>query len=438
MNSPCHRWLVEQLPEWEREGLVTPEAAQTLRGRYRVEPRPEFAQMIVGAMGALLIGVGLIAVLAYNWDEFPRPVRLLLALGPLAATQAMSGLVLRKGQAARPWLRETAPLLQTLAVGAAMAIVSQIYNIQGEWTDLAFWWCVVAVPLAWVFQSHAVAIVYLLGITAWAIGESTGSFSFRAEAADLRVWYPLLLAGILPLWPGANLKRWPPTASRWVLAASSLVGFIAVASQASRWPSRGLPWMAMLTSAVIMLLPLNREGTAAPLARKPQVILGGIALVFMSLCATYEDPARELMKAVESAILLSWCWVLGGVLVTFGAVAVFQRRFAVLAVAGLAVVPLPSYALAPSGAGGWPMAVTYSLVLLTTAIALIALEFMGRQGAARIGATLITILVIMRMADADMSLLVKGVAFIVIGFGFLAFNAFISRRRAATLGVETP
>ena len=68
-------------------------------------------------------------------------------------------------------------------------------------------------------------------------------------------------------------------------------------------------------------------------------------------------------------------------------------------------------------------------MLLATAIALIALEFLGRQGAARIGAALIALLVILRMADADVSLLIKGLAFIAIGSGFLAVNVFITRRR---------
>jgi uncharacterized membrane protein len=47
---------------------------------------------------------------------------------------------------------EAAGLGQTLAVGAALALVSQIYNLPGEWTDLVFWWCVLALPLAWVMQ----------------------------------------------------------------------------------------------------------------------------------------------------------------------------------------------------------------------------------------------------------------------------------------------
>ncbi|MFM8413682.1 MAG: DUF2157 domain-containing protein [Planctomycetota bacterium] len=117
-----------------------------------------------GAVGALLIGTGLIAVLASNWDDFPRWVRLVLALGPLAVTQAVSWWVLRKDETARPWQREAAALAQTLAVGTAMTLVSQIYNLPGKWTDLVFWWCVASVALAWVLRSQAVAIASLLGI----------------------------------------------------------------------------------------------------------------------------------------------------------------------------------------------------------------------------------------------------------------------------------
>ena len=67
MSLMHHRWLAEQLPAWEREGIVTAEGARTLRQRYAAEPRGGLAQMVVGASGALLIGTGLIAVLAYNW-----------------------------------------------------------------------------------------------------------------------------------------------------------------------------------------------------------------------------------------------------------------------------------------------------------------------------------------------------------------------------------
>jgi hypothetical protein len=432
MSLIHHRWLAEQLPTWEREGIVTAEGARTLRERYAAEPQGGLAQMVVGAVGALLIGTGLIAVLAYNWDDFPRWVRLVLALGPLAVTQAVSWWVLQKDEAAKPWQREAAALVQTLAVGAALALVSQIYNLPGKWTDLVFWWCVVSVPLAWVLRSQAVAIAYLIGITVWTIAQAADrGFGFAGGVADVRLWYPLLLAGILPLWPGPELRDRPAAGGRLVLAASALIGLFAVAAYAAAQPgpSNALPWLALLSAAAVLLFPLDRAGIAEPLACKPQVLLGGLALVVMALIATYENPAHDFARSVRPALGLGWCWLLLAVVAGFATIAFRQGRFAVLAVAGLALVPLLAAPLSADDTSGWPVAIAYSLVLLATAIVLIALEFLGRQGAARIGAALIALLVILRMADADVSLLVKGLAFIVIGSGFLAFNAFITRRR---------
>jgi uncharacterized membrane protein len=433
MSLIHQRWLAEQLPAWEREGIVTAEGARTLRERYAAEPQGGLAQMVVGAVGALLIGTGLIAVLAYNWDDFPRWVRLVLALGPLAATQAVSWWVLQKDEAAKPWQREAAALAQTLAVGAAMALVSQIYNLPGKWTDLIFWWCVVSVPLAWVLRSQAVASAYLIGITVWTIAQAADrGFGFAGGVADVRLWYPLLLAGILPLWPGPELRDRPAAGGRLVLAASALIGLFAVAVYAAAQPlgpSNASPWLALLSAAAVLLFPLDRAGIAEPLACKPQVLLGGLALVVMALIATYEDPAHDFARSVRPALGLGWCWLLLTVVAGFAILAFRQGRFAVLAVAGLTVVPLLAAPLSADDTSGWPVAIAYSLVLLATAITLIALEFLGRQGAARIGAALIALLVILRMADADVSLLVKGLAFIVIGSGFLAFNAFITRRR---------
>lgn len=447
MSLIHQRWLAEQLPAWEREGIVTAAGARLLRERYPVEPRGGLAQMIVGAVGALLVGTGLIAVLAYNWDDFPRWVRLLLALGPLAATQATSWWVIRRGESAKPWMRESAALVQTLAVGSAMALVSQIYNLPGRWTDLVFWWCVVAVPLAWVLKSNAAAIAYLVGIAIWTVAQASerGNWFSSANVADVRIWFPILLAGVLPLWPGPEFRDRPPPGSRFVLAASALIGLFAVAAYAAMRPTAGIattpagfPWLAMLSSAAILLFPLHHFAIDEPLSRKPQVLLGGIAIVIMALMATFEDPAREFVNSVGFALPLGWCWLLLAVVAGFAAIAFRQGRFAVLAVAALAILPLVAKPLSAVDTSGWPVAIAYSLVLLATAIALIAFEFLGRHGAARIGATLITLLVILRMADADLSMLTKGLAFIVIGAGFLGINLAISRRRSAAPGESRP
>jgi len=438
MSARHNRWLTEQLPDWERDGIITAEGAGRLRERYAVEATGGLVQLIIGAIGGLLIGTGLVAVLAYNWDDFPRWVRLLLAFGPLAGTQVATWFVLQRAEEAKPWQREAASLLQTFAAGAALALVSQIYHLPGHWTELVFWWCIVSLPLAWVLKSQTVAIAYLIGITVWTLAEASEQGPWgAADAADIRIWFPLLLSGIAPLWPGPTLREQPGASSRFVLAATTLLGLFAVAASAgvlSGGERQSVFWLCMLSCVSVLLFPLTQQGVSEPLQRKPQVVLGGLVLVGLALVASYEGPARSLVAGVRAALVLPWCWFLLAVVICFGVFAFRRQRYAVLAVAGLALVPLLAAGVLARDASGWPVAIAYSLVLLATAIGLIALEFLGRQGAARVGAALITILVILRMADADFSLLSKGLAFICIGAGFLGFNLFISRRRAAVSG----
>ena len=119
----------------------------------------------------------------------------------------------------------------------------------------------------------------------------------------------------------------------------------------------------MLSAAAVLLFPLDRNGIAETLARKPQVLLGGLALVIMALVATYEYPARELVESVGFALPLGWCWLLLVVVSGFAVIACWQGRYAVLAVAALVVFPLLAAPLSSDTSSGWPVAIAYSLVL---------------------------------------------------------------------------
>ena len=73
MRNSHQRWLLEQLPQWECDGLLTADGARILRERHVVDTsQPGLAQIVMGSLGAMLIGTGLIAVIGYNWDDFSR------------------------------------------------------------------------------------------------------------------------------------------------------------------------------------------------------------------------------------------------------------------------------------------------------------------------------------------------------------------------------
>lgn len=427
MNTSHRSWLLEQIPQWEREGLLTAEAAQTLRERHAVDSsQPGVAQMVMGSLGALLIGTGLIAVLGYNWDDFSRPVRLLFAFLPLLATQIFSFCVLRGGAAFAAWVRETAALLQTLATGACIALVSQIYHLGGEWTEILFTWFLLSLPLVWVLRSHTVAIFYLIAIAVWS--------AFRvvpgAPWQEGPLLYPILLLGLLPYWPGWKDKAPLSVTVRWIMAISACVGLASAAVSVTatsgdyfRYQFEVSLWLWTLTAAAIALFPLHQAGIAESTGRKPQVVLGTLWLLGYGVAATFHDVSGGVVKGMTRALSLPWCWGLLLVLAVFVLMAIRRRRWAVLAIASIALLPIVCFPFV--GLLDW----AFTLYLALVGITLIVLDFAGKIGAPRLGALLLSVLIIARMADSHFSLLAKGIAFIAVGIAFLAFNYLTSRRR---------
>lgn len=73
MRNSHQCWLLEKLPPWEWDGLLTADGAHILRERHVVDTsQPGLAQIVTGSLGAMRIGTGLIAMIGYHWDAFSR------------------------------------------------------------------------------------------------------------------------------------------------------------------------------------------------------------------------------------------------------------------------------------------------------------------------------------------------------------------------------
>src|SRR3954451_17503895 len=128
------RWLLAELPGLVTSGVLTPETADALRQHYSSQPpdAPRRIGFILSAiLGSLLVGAGVVLLVAHNWDFLSRPIRCAIAFAPLILSQALAIFVLLRRNGSAAW-RETAAILNVVAVGTAMALVSQTYQIQGD------------------------------------------------------------------------------------------------------------------------------------------------------------------------------------------------------------------------------------------------------------------------------------------------------------------
>ena len=427
MKAPEQSWLLRQLEGWEAEGLVTADSAKVLRERFKAQGATSAGTgaLMLGIVGALLLGSGLIVLISHNWDAFSRFQRLACAFVPLLLSQVWTASLLRRGTV-EVWKRESAGLLQTLTTGACIALVSQIYQMGGEWTQFLLGWCLLTVPLAWALRARFVAIFYALGIGVWALSQSRVNAPWHETP-----WiYPLLLLALWPYCPGFRLQQLPDLLFRRVLTLSVAAGIAACSIRACL--NSGLPapqvegaafWLLLLGASGLSLFPLSKTALTDSLNTKPQVVFPCLILLHYGFFATLLEGGEAFTAAAVSGMHTHWGRLLLVVFALLGAVAVRQRRFALLSLAMIPLLPLLATLLPVS------LSTLSTLHLTAVGLTLIVLDFYGKPSSPRGGAAILTGLIVIRIFDSHFSLVAKGLVFMGAGIAFLAFNHFMSRRK---------
>lgn len=187
--------LLKELPELVDAGILSEEKADEIRAYYRGQKGKGWNRLpiLFGILGALLAGLGIILIVAENWNELSRSLRSVFAFLPLLLGQALTLFVLLKRPDARVW-REGVAVLLFFAVGACISMISQTYQIQGDTASFLFTWSLLTFPILYVLRSPTASLLYLAAITYYTLESAYG---FHASAmTDLS--YPLFLLLALP------------------------------------------------------------------------------------------------------------------------------------------------------------------------------------------------------------------------------------------------
>jgi uncharacterized membrane protein len=185
-----------QLNELVQAGIITPEINQKIHEYYEQKHPAGNANRLMlsfGIIGALLVGLGAILIIAHNWDELPRAMKLIIAFLPLLAAQGFCAFALfrRKGSI---YLNEIAAALLCFAIGTCIALVSQVYNIEGDLASFLLSWSVLYIPTIYIMRSAIASLFAIVLITYY--GAEAGYIS-RSSPFN---WYFILLATLIPFY----------------------------------------------------------------------------------------------------------------------------------------------------------------------------------------------------------------------------------------------
>lgn len=428
------RWLYDQLPELVDRGVLTAEVSDRIVAHYGpVSPSSarNTAMTVCAAFGSLLIGAGVILLLAHNWEEMSRFARVILAIAPLAGMQAAGAWVLTRKPESAPW-REGVGAGISLAVAASIALIGQTYHIPGDLGGFLLVWSVATLPVMYLFDATLPYLIYLACIVGW----SGHSQAYGGHAA----FFWLLLAAAIPhVWLHTRRER---AALRtawegWIMALclTVAVGIVMEKVMPALWV---IVYASMF--ALFFQIGARRARVDDGLFRAPFRTTGALGAAVLAFLLSFDWPWREVSWHGARLGAGYWAWAAAPECVAsivLPAVAFMlalraprrQGRAAEVCVGLLPVLAVAGYALASwfdDAAAAWlfnAYVLALGGTLLGSGLLRLRLLFVN------LGMLLLAGLFTARFFDVDMPFAARGVVFIVIGAGFLGVNGALVRRR---------
>ncbi len=120
------------LKRWRDAGLIDEATESSIRVYESADTRPSgrrWQVILALVMGGILLGAGVLLFVAANWDDVSPGWRLTLVLAMLALFHG-AGIVAKERFSG---FATTMHALGTVAAGAAIALVGQIFNMQEHW-----------------------------------------------------------------------------------------------------------------------------------------------------------------------------------------------------------------------------------------------------------------------------------------------------------------
>jgi uncharacterized membrane protein len=196
MKRTDKRWLQTRLDDWVAQDLMRTDQAEAIRQYQERQPAKQlltFFGLLVG-VGAVSIGVGIILVVSYNWEEIPPLVRqigfLLALVGFAEARLRMTGRGLAERGLDVVWV--ILPL-------AGIGLWGQVYQLSGDAFKPLAVTLGLALPIVWLGANRAAASTHAF-IFSWAMFLGVfeaGSWISMRDPGSLGAWFALALCVVL-------------------------------------------------------------------------------------------------------------------------------------------------------------------------------------------------------------------------------------------------
>jgi uncharacterized membrane protein len=427
--------VIKQLPELVNAKVITEEDAGRIRSYYAGKPSQSHSRLLVvfGILGALLVGLGIILIVAHNWDMLSRPTKTVFAFLPLVTGQVLCGYTLWKRSDSAVW-RESTSVFLFFSVSSSIALIGQIYNISNDLADFLLAWALLTLPLFYVMRSSITSLLFIWLIT-WLVCED-GLFDNWNQLAKGHIAY-------LALMPFSLLYYWLIFRSRpsgnyfhfhsWVIALSLPLALSVFSRSDEEYINIG--YMALFS--IFCILGRTRFFSEQHAMANAYLITGSagmlIQLLFFSFADAWDGKGYLIGYTITNTSVETYAAILLSIAAVVLLIALSRKKgwsrihpseYSILLYFPAAIIGAQSQSAA---------ALIINLFLLGMGLYTI---WQGAKadhlGILNYGLVIITLLVICRFFDTDLSFVLRGIMFLAVGGGFFAANYLMLKRRKQT------
>lgn len=292
--------------EWVASGVLTNEQANAIMERYgasyvekvKVERQGRMTQIIT-ALGAILLGAGVLLWVGSNWDGLTHVVKLLLIGASIAGSYAAGVFAAEKGYGKTGG---ALIFLGTIFYGAGIALVAQMYHIRSNSGGLFLLWGTGVFALALAMRSQWLAIFSIILYTIWSFAAQWSTMDFfdvfgrSARQIDPHYWY--LLPSALHFGLAYHSKSGK-------LLAMTAIGMLAwFAGALAVWDTGWFTYFAIYLSLGILFIfvaaYLELARNVAPAFAKVASYLGVLMTILATYVLSFNEALNEATREVVS------------------------------------------------------------------------------------------------------------------------------------------
>ena len=405
--------------------VISQETADRIRAYYQSKEGNAQHRLfaIFGVLGAVLVGLGIILIIAHNWDNLSKGLKTFFAFLPLILGQIAAAYTLWKQERSVAW-REGSAAFIFFALGACISLLSQIYNIPGNLGSFILTWMLLALPMIYILGSSLVGVFYLLGITYY--GCEVGYFNWRSYEGFN--WYWLLIVGVLPHYyilfkQKANSNFF--SFFNWLIPMSLMICLGTLSDKNEEWVL--LSYLSLF--AVFYLIAKSSLLARTHVASNGFRVLGTLGTLFILLMTSFRsiwDEFKQDNFEVDNSAFLAFL-----VLTLLALVLIFLhvRQSSWKTIFPLAYVFILFIPLFFLGMESNLVFVLINILLLTIGILTINKGVKeAHLGVLNFGLLIIVALVSSRFFDTDLSFVLRGLLFVSLGLGFFLVNYYMIKK----------